>query len=268
MYLKASIIGNSGIIRCCNHAQYDCLPVVTLCQCCQTFASIKINVTDMSDYLINTRKSFDNLAVDSRLLHEPITKDMLKHDPYTPESVDSHSPNPEKVENNDDEELSRRNSVTPEQLISRLEKIARSEHVFNNVNTTKNLSKITRSTSHNTNINGTPKEVFRTRAMSEIPRKLTIARLISTASVQSTLRLQSHHSSSDEEWFEFEHVNAKFKVDDKCDSLLKKDRELTMDVNENDMDDESLNKKRKADDDDDADDDKKNKCKLFCCCLM
>lgn len=242
MYLKASIVGDSGIIRCCNHAQYDCLPVT--CQCCQSFASVKINVTDMSDYLNNTRKSYDDLAVDSRLLHEPITRDMLSHDPYTPESVDSHSPNPEKFENIDP----RRNSVSPEQLKSRLEKIAYYENILKNETPTQ--IKIKRSISHNANVNGTPREIFRTRAMSELPRILTKVRLISTASVQSTLRLQSHHSSSDEEWFEFEEFNSK------CNPTrsLKMNSDLLIDLNENDLEE--------------AKNEKKNECNLFCCSVM
>lgn len=231
VYLKASLRGNSGIIRCCNHAQYDCLPVT--CKCCHSFASIKINVTDMSDYLINTR-SFNDLAVDSRLLHEPIiTKDMLSHDPYTPESVDSHSPNPEKNDHNE-EIIIRRNSVTPEQLLSRLERIINSD----------DMRQITRSQSHNVNLNGNPKETFRTRAMSEIPSKFARARLISTASVQSTLRLQSHHSSSDEDWFEFEEIKTKNDGNKKGDG----------DINENDLDTTVQKRKRN-----------KGKRKMFCC---
>lgn len=79
----------------------------------------------MSDYLTPaTRNSFKNLnQIDSRLLHEPITRDMLLHEPYTPESVDSHSPQPEKEDDEHKEPVThlRRNSVTPEQLKSRLE---------------------------------------------------------------------------------------------------------------------------------------------------
>lgn len=197
----------------------------------------------MSDYLINTRKSYDDLAVDSRLLHEPITKDMLSHEPYTPESVDSHSPNPDKGENEDP----RRNSVTPEQLLSRLEKIANSGTYFQIDN---KQIKITRSQSQNVNMNGRPKEEnFRARAMSEIPPTFIKARLIPTASVQSTLRLQSHHSSSDEEWFEFEDINN-----------IKKRSEIVMDVNENDLDDTKMSTNKKEN--------KKNKSKSFCCCSV
>lgn len=190
----------------------------------------------MSDYLINTRKSFNDLAVDSRLLHEPIiTKDMLSHDPYTPESVDSHSPNPEKNDNNEDI-IIRRNSVTPEQLLSRLEMI------INGGDT----RQITRSQSHNVNLNGNPRETFRTRAMSELPRKLAKARLISTASVQSTLRLQSHHSSSDEDWFEFEEIRTR------NDGGNNKNEETGVKENFNDLDAKTNNSKNQ-------------KRKMFCC---
>lgn len=216
----------------------------------------------MSDYLINTRKSYDDLAVDCRLLHEPITRDMLAHDPYTPESADSHSPNPEKAELADDEP--RRSSVTPEQLISRLEKIAHYEHAFK-VDLPRDL-RMTRSVSHNMNVNGTPKEIFRSRAMSEIPGKVAKkARLISTASVQSTLRLQSHHSSSDEEWFEFEVEVA----DSKCESdepsaKIKKEAQL---VTKSDLSAEVSEAKRKRNDADKSKT-KSKKCKLFCCSVM
>lgn len=143
----------------------------------------------MSDYLVNTKKSFTNI-IDSKLLHEPITKDMLSHEPYTPESADSHSPNPEKIEDE-----SRRSSVSPLQLKDRLEKIIRTSQ------SPKSLMK--RSASQNVVVNS-PKGDFRHRAMSETLKKTSRARLISTESISSVLRLQSHHSSSDENWFEFD----------------------------------------------------------------
>lgn len=50
-------------------------------------------------------------------------------------------------------------------------------------------------------------QVFhRARAYTEVTRKVSRAKLISSQSAQSIHRLQSHHSSSDEEWFEFEEV--------------------------------------------------------------
>lgn len=48
---------------------------------------------------------------------------------------------------------------------------------------------------------------FRARCMTDISRKVSRARLISVESAQSIHRLQSHHSSSDEDWFEFEEVD-------------------------------------------------------------
>lgn len=202
----------------------------------------------MSDYLVNTRKSYDDIAVDSRLLHEPITREMLSHDPYTPESADSHSPNPEKPEQDD----LRRNSVSPEQLKSRLEKIAHHENSLNFEKVKKIGMK--RSVSENVKIGGSPREHFRSRAMSELPRKLTRARLISTDSIQSTVRLQSHHSSSDEEWFQFEETESK----QNSTSNITKDCDPVTDLNENDV--ELENKKPKK---------KENRCTtLNCCCVM
>lgn len=52
----------------------------------------------MSDHMSYGGYQYFN-EVDSKLLHEPITKDMLLHEPYTPESTESHSPMPDKVEN-------------------------------------------------------------------------------------------------------------------------------------------------------------------------
>lgn len=145
----------------------------------------------MSDYLVNP---FTTPVVDSRLLHEPITKDMLSHEPYTPESADSHSPNPEKID-----EETRRSSVSPIQLKNRLENIIR---------TSGSPKVMKRSVSQNVAVCA-PKIDFRCRAMSETVSKIARARLISSGSVTST-RLQSHHSSSDEDWFQFdENSNSK-----------------------------------------------------------
>lgn len=44
---------------------------------------------------------------------------------------------------------------------------------------------------------------FRKRCMTDISRKTSKAKLIGSDRAQSITRLQSHHSSSDEEWFEF-----------------------------------------------------------------
>lgn len=199
------MIGNAGTIKCCSHAPHECLPV--LCHCCQSYASVTINVIDMSEYLVNTRKSFDNITVDSNFLHEPITRDMLMHEPYTPESVESHSPTVEKMELLETQLTRKRNSVSPHELKTKLEDILRIE----NAKSQKFLMK--RSASQYITKSASPKHCFRDRSMSEVPRK-TRARLKSESSVSSSLnRLQSHHSSSDEDWFEFDEM-----LDTKCDS--------------------------------------------------
>lgn len=197
VYLRIDLLGNAGIIKCCSHAPFECLPV--LCPCCQSYASVKINVTDMSDYLVNTRKSFDNITVDSNFLHEPITRDMLMHEPYTPESADSHSPGIEKLEQIEAQMLKKRNSVSPHELKTKLEDILRIE----NAKSQKFLMK--RSASQYITKSSSPKQ-FRDRSMSEIPRKTTRARLISNTSITSRNRIESHHSSSDEDWFEFDEL--------------------------------------------------------------
>lgn len=207
VYLKAGLLQNSGIINCCLHAPFEYLPVT--CPCCRSFASVTINVTDMCDYLV-TRKSFSDIPVDSKLLHEPITKEMLSHEPYTPESADSHSPNTEKIDIEQTE--NRKDSVSPLQLRNRLENIiqtSQSPETF-----------IKRCVSQNA-IVASVKEDFHKRTLSETVRKTTRARLISSASANSTVRLQSHHSSSDEDWFEFdENLNSR---NSKEDCLLKED---------------------------------------------
>lgn len=178
------ILRNSGTIRCCPHV--ECVPASAACKCCQSYAKIQISVTDMSDYVKGT-PSFN--VVDSRLLHEPYTRDMLSHDPYTPESVDSHSPLPEEK---------KPKSVSPRILKSRLENILRAEEF----GTKRNLSK-SQSLQFGNESCG---DGFRGRSMTEVSRKKSRAKLIGTNSALSVHRLQSHHSSSDEEWFEFEEV--------------------------------------------------------------
>ncbi|XP_045473491.1 inositol polyphosphate-5-phosphatase A isoform X1 [Harmonia axyridis] len=117
VYLSAILKGNAGTVLCCDHVHYECLPGP--CQCCRSIASVKINITDMSDHM-----SYESYfkEVDSKLLHEPpITKDMLMHEPYTPESTESHSPMPDKVVN---EKIT---TVPPNLLKSKLEYILESE---------------------------------------------------------------------------------------------------------------------------------------------
>lgn len=210
------------------HPCDESLPV--LCQCCRSFASITINVTDMSDY-VKTKPFSVNQPVDSKLLHEPITRDMLSHEPYTPESADSHSPNPEIVE-----EDNRRNSVSPSDLKNRLEDIIRTSQ--------SPIPEIKRSVSQNVVLidNG---DGFRHRTMSETVKKTSRARLISSVSVTSTVRLQSHHSSSGEEWFEFdENSNSRNSVkEEQC-------------------------KKESVDDSDDKKGHTKDEKKNDCCCVL
>lgn len=179
---------NAGTIRCCAH--FECVPasIAVACKCCQSYAKIQISVTDMSDYVRGT-PSF--AVVDSKLLHEPYTRDMLSHDPYTPESIESHSPLPEEKKD------IKKQSVSPRILKSRLENILRSEE---EVKPKKFLSKSI-SEHLDSDFN---REPYRTRCMTEGSRKISRAKLISSS--QSVHRLQSHHSSSDEEWFEFEEI--------------------------------------------------------------
>ncbi|KRT80086.1 hypothetical protein AMK59_8666 [Oryctes borbonicus] len=192
VYLRMALTGNAGIINCCSHAA-RCLPVS--CECCKKFAFVVINVIDFddNDYLLSTRQSYSNIPVDSKLLHEPITRDMLSHDPYTPESSCSRSPCPENHDQVDNKEL-RRKSVTPEELRRRLEYVLKGNHSHH----------LKRSTSIDVRPHLVAKEMLRTRAMSEIPKRSIRPRLISTSSLQSLQRLQSHHSSSEEDWFEYD----------------------------------------------------------------
>lgn len=149
----------------------------------------------MCDYV--KTKPFPNPPIDLKLLQEPITRDMLSHEPYTPESADSHSPNLEKIDDDNEEVDSRRNSVSPSDLKNRLEDIIRTSQ--------SPIAEIKRSVSQGIVLNSDRKpDDFRLRTMSETVKKTSRARLISSVSVTSTIRLQSHHSSSDEEWFEFD----------------------------------------------------------------
>ncbi|EFA09776.1 inositol polyphosphate-5-phosphatase A isoform X1 [Tribolium castaneum] len=182
VYLRVELKSNSGTVKCCEHAPYECLPAT--CQCCQTFASVTINIVDMCDY---SRKSYPNVAIDSQLLHEPITRDMLLHEPYTPESAESRSPMPEEKDKDEAE------PVSAAQLKRRLEYILSLERKF----------PMTRSESANVEMRASNGTFFRNRAMSEVPRMRRM-RLISTTSASSIHRFQSHHSSSDEDWYEYE----------------------------------------------------------------
>lgn len=229
VYLLLDLKTNSGTLKCCEHSPYECLPAT--CQCCQMLPSVTINIVDMSD---NTKRSYINVAIDSKLLHEPITRDMLSHDPYTPESAESRSPLPL---SNDETMKNRRDSVSPEQLKTRLESILKSEQ---------RKYPMTRSVSENVYVNGgndSSSYFFRTRALSEVP-KIRKMRLISTNSISSVQRLQSHHSSSDEEWFEYDEHD-----------VIKQDSAISdeMIVGEAHNNTKTLNKKRN---------------KLNCCSVM
>lgn len=221
---------NSGTLKCCEHSPYECLPAT--CQCCQMLPSVTINIVDMSD---STKRSYSNVVIDSKLLHEPITRDMLSHDPYTPESAESRSPLPL---SHDDTVKNRRDSVSPEQLKTRLESILKLEQ---------RKYPMTRSVSENVDVNGgnrSSSNFFRTRALSEVP-KIRKMRLISTDSIGSVQRLQSHHSSSDEDWFEY----------DEHDDVIKEDSAISDEIilDEAHSNNKTLNKKRN---------------KLNCCSVM
>lgn len=116
---------------------------------------------------------------------------MLTHEPYTPESADSRSP----VVPEDDLEKNRKNSVSPDQLKDKLEQIILKE-------SKKSPRLMKRSASESVETMKCKGGFFRSRAMSEVT-KTTRAKLIPTTKAGSLQRLQSHHSSSDEEWFEF-----------------------------------------------------------------
>ncbi|KAG5882452.1 hypothetical protein JTB14_036454 [Gonioctena quinquepunctata] len=227
VYLRMDLEANSGIILCCDHAPFACLP--EKCQCCHSFASIKI-IIDMSDsssdYIINTRSSFTK--IDCKLLHEPITRDMLSHEPYTPESMDSHSHSPSSGNLNtvgkEDEEI-KHGSVSPAQLKTRLESIIRLE-----LDKTPKL--IRRSASESVNIIQSNNSFFRDRSMSEVPKSTIRARLISSPDTASLQRLQSHHSSSEEEWYEFEHELPTKCLEDcvECSENVSKDTETDVPI--------------------------------------
>lgn len=213
MYLRLDILSNAGTIQCCAHALFACLPAK--CQCCRLYASICINIVDMSDYH-SVNRSFQNITpIDSRLLQQPITREMLSHDPYTPESIDSHSPFSEKVVVTEDE--ARRNSVSPTQLKTRLESIMR-------LDPRKSPGVMKRSASENADVLRPVEHFFRTRAMSEVPK--TRPKLISVTSAGSLHRLQSHHSSSDEDWFEFENESPHKSLEE----CLEEPEEISRDV--------------------------------------
>lgn len=221
VYLKVSLSPNSGIVKCCEHASSaECMPAN--CLCYHPFSDsdnpsllITINVTDYTIDHQEQRTMGSNHriigpethVIDSNLLQEPsITREMLKHDPYTPESTDSHSPNPTLGERGKNLEQDRKGSVAPEQLKTRLENILRFERETRERLKKKHKmqSKMTRSVSQTVDVGEIKCDAFRNRAMSDLPKRVPRLRLISSASIQSTLRLQSHHSSSDEEWFESE----------------------------------------------------------------
>lgn len=198
VYLKADLRTNAGTIACCDHT-LACLP--DKCQCCHLFASIKIIV----HYSENARSSFPRIPVDSNFLHEPLTKDMLSHEPYTPESVDSHSP---AVLDDSDLDKIRKNSVSADQLKHKLEKIISMEQ-------RRSPRLMKRSASESVETVKYKDGFFRSRAMSEVS-KSTRAKLIPTTKAASLQRLQSHHSSSDEEWFEFDNDTTPAKSLDEC----------------------------------------------------
>lgn len=270
MYLRLELHRNAGIVRCCPHLVTLPVEPVAACKCCENYTKVEINVTDMSDYIKGT-SSFN--TVDSNYLHEPFTKDMLTHDPYTPESIESHSPLPEEKR---ESVVTKKQSVSPRILKSRLENILRSEHINDDdtddvfytndeknkevsdsrllgyvfpenkkLSSTKNLSKIlqdnkfthhklchtqseipnrfvkhrpcrllSKSQSQHLERNFEEPEGFRKRCFTEVTRKTSRARLIGADRAASITRLQSHHSSSDEEWFEFEEIDVVEQIED------------------------------------------------------
>lgn len=193
VYLRLDLQGDSGIVQCCIDQEHVCLPAVP-CQCCQSFASVTINIVDMNPASTDA-PILSN--IDRQFLHEPvITKDMLSHEPYTPESVESRSPcpEPEKVP------TKTKTCVSPTMLKTRLEMILSKRPIVKN----NNKIPIKRCFSEDVHIMETSKQFYRERCMTDLSRKFSRARLISTDSAQSALRLQSHHSSSEEDWFEFD----------------------------------------------------------------
>lgn len=199
MYLQVNLHSNSGIVICCEHST-ACKTYA--CKCCQNYASIEINIIECE--YISGRNSFSE--VDRTLLHEPFTKDMLLHDPYTPESIESHSPQPNDQLDIQPPDFSlRKQSVSPQILKSRLEIILRSE--IDAVKPFKQRLQRHLTKSQSQQLDSRPENEFvysRARCMSESAKKNSRAKLISLNSAQSKLRLESHHSSSDEDWFEFE----------------------------------------------------------------
>lgn len=193
------IFTNSGTVRCCPHLISMPVKPVSVCRCCQNYAKIRISITDLSDY----EQTETYAAVDNNLLHDFYTKDMLTHDPYTPESAESHSPLPEE----------KKKSVSPRILKSRLENILRNDELCVHKKLEHSLSdnifksKPYLSKSQSQILNHLQEPTFRQRCMTEGSRKVSKAKLLSSA--QSIHRLQSHHSSSDEEWFVFEEVELK-----------------------------------------------------------
>lgn len=244
---------DAGTIACCDHTPFACLP--DKCQCCHLYASIKINVVDFSTE--NVRSSFSTIPIDRKLLHDPITKDMLSHEPYTPESADSHSP--AAMEETDSEEP-RKAPVSPDQLKHKLEDIIRLEF-------SKSPRLMTRSASQSVDIVRDRDVFFRTRAMSEVP-KTAKAKLIPTTKAGSLQRLQSHHSSSDEEWFEFNDATSAKCLEycEECsDEVVSKDETVTVSTT-NLQDEVPISKMKKK---------LKRKCRLRirthrkneCCCI-
>lgn len=209
------------------------------------FASIKISVDDFSTE--HSRSSFSRIPIDIKLLHEPLTKDMLSHEPYTPESGDSHSP----VALEDTVEENRNNSVSADQLKDKLERI-----ILMEMKKSPRLMQRSASESVETMkyING----FFRTRAMSEAGKTVRV-KLIQTTKPGSLQRLQSHHSSSDEEWFEFENDVTPAKKND-CtefsDEIFSKDENPSIDIAKSTVHQEEVptktNKRKKS----------KKKCRL------
>lgn len=204
MYLQVNLHSNSGIVSCCEHST-ACKAYA--CKCCQNYASIEINIIECE--YISGRNSFAD--VDRSLLHEPFTRDMLLHDPYTPESIESHSPQPNDQLDIPPDFSLRKQSVSPQILKSRLEIILRSE--IDPVTTDTHLKPfkqhlqrhLTKSQSQQLDSRPQNELVYRrARCLSESAKKNSRAKLITLNSAQSKLRLESHHSSSDEDWFEFE----------------------------------------------------------------
>lgn len=192
VYLRTSILTNSGIITCCHHNEY-CLPMN--CPCCSQFANVTINVIDMSDYL---KHSTSDITINPNLLREPVTRDMLQHDPYTPESAESHSPNQEKV----DVALSdlRRTSVSPMLLKKRLE-------TFLKENSKPSMA-ITRSVSQHVNVAELPtiaadEDAIRPRAMSELQTSTVVSRLHDDDDRQPC---ESMHDEN-QRWFPYSEVD-------------------------------------------------------------